>query len=170
MASERKQRSKSKSLEDELASSLVDAPNDDSSLTDASNHSGSDAAPDDEMTILRGLLMDGYESHIHDLAAQMVDVTQEMETVNQKIDSMDGRIGNTDALLETINPVIASSIRDKIRDSRGEMIDALSPIMADTIRQNINESKEEMVEALYPLVGQLVQRLSLIHISEPTRP
>jgi hypothetical protein len=38
------------------------------------------------------------------------------------------------------------------------LIDTMTPIVASSIRQSISDSKEEMIDALYPIMGRLVTR------------
>lgn len=113
---------------------------------------------DEELALLRDLILGSYQKHMTGLQNELDSTQQEMDAVLGKIDDLSERIDDKEALLQTISPVIANSIRSSIRDSRPEMIEAISPIMADTIRTNIRDSKDQMVEALYPIMGQLVQR------------
>ncbi len=113
---------------------------------------------DEQLALLRELILGSYEEHVAGLQNEIVSTKVEMDDVLGKLDNLSERIDDKEALLNTISPVIANSIRSSIRDSRPEMIEAISPIMADTIRTNIRDSKDQMVEALYPIMGQLVQR------------
>lgn len=124
----------------------------------ADTQAGTEQEADDQLDLLRELILGSYEAHVTELEAEIVYTKQEMDDVLDKLDHLSERIDDKEALLRTISPVIANSIRSSIRDSRPEMIEAISPIMADSIRTNIRDSKEQMVEALYPIMGQLVQR------------
>lgn len=109
------------------------------------------AMDEDPLELLRELLLDHYRNRVQELEA-------ETTKARQQLVALETRIGDTDALMATITPVIAHSIQKSIREAPHDMIDALSPIIADAVRTSIAESREAMVEALYPITGQLVQR------------
>lgn len=109
------------------------------------------ASEDDPLELLRALLLDHYRQRLRGLE-------KEANDAREKLSLLEYRFNDTDTLMATITPVIASSIQNKIRESPHEMVDALSPIIADAVKTSIAESREAMVEALYPITGQLVQR------------
>ena len=47
------------------------------------------------------------------------------------------------------------NVRTQDRDA---LITAITPVLGDVIRQKIRDSREEMIEALYPIIGQLLGR------------
>lgn len=118
-------------------------------MTEVTDDSWPDS--DDPLEALRAILLGHYRVQAQDLEA-------ELTQVQAVITALDARINDKAALIDTITPIIAQSIRTSIRDSRGEMIEALHPIMADAIQSSIRDSRESMVEALYPIMGRLVQR------------
>ena len=66
------------------------------------------------------------------------------------------RIGTDKRLTETVSEVLAQSFKAAdIRDHR-ELAGAVSPIVVSSIKREIVNSRDEMVEALYPIMGRLV--------------
>jgi len=125
------------------------------SATPATAHSRSapDATGTDEekLEALRDILLGQHRQRIAELQT-------ELDDLHATLTLLDERINDKSALVETITPIIAASIRTSIRDSRDEMVRALNPIIAETIRSNVNDSRDAMIEALYPITGRLVQR------------
>lgn len=107
----------------------------------------------DEETLeaLREILLGHYRQ-------RMVDLQAELDELQKVVAALDLQIHDKSALIDTITPIIADSLRTSIHEARGDMVDALHPIIAETIRTNVSESREQMIEALYPITGELVQR------------
>ena len=128
---------------------------------DANSGANSDAN-DDPLEALREILIGEYR-------AQATALETELTQVQGVIEALDERINDKDALIETISPIMAQSIRSTIRDSREEMIEAIHPIMADAIQSSISESRDTMIEVLYPILGSLVQRAVIEAMRDLTR-
>ena len=66
------------------------------------------------------------------------------------------RIGTDERLTETVAEVLANSFKSAdIKDHR-ELAGAVSPLVVSSIKREIVNSRDEMVEALYPIMGRLV--------------
>ncbi len=66
------------------------------------------------------------------------------------------RIGTDERMAETVAEVLADSFRAAdIKDHR-ELAGAVSPLVVSSIKREIVNSRDEMVEALYPIMGRLV--------------
>jgi len=63
-----------------------------------------------------------------------------------------------EALLASLQPVIADLLERKIADAGEEMAEIVAPLMGPAIKKQVGESKDEIVEALYPVIGQTVRR------------
>ena len=109
--------------------------------------------PEDEQALeaLREILVGHYSDRV-------IDLNEELDQVHSVLTLLEEQINDKDALVETITPIIAKSIRTSIRDSRDEMVDALNPIIAESIRASITDSRGQMIDALYPIMGSLVTR------------
>ena len=86
------------------------------------------------------------------------DLETELHAVKTELAKLERTVNDKQALIDTMTPVVADSIRKSIADSKDSMIEALYPIMSNSISKSINESKDSMIEALYPIVGRLVTR------------
>ncbi len=109
------------------------------------------SSEDEDLEALRQILLGHYQQRAQDLE-------HELSRVQDQITSITLRIEDKQALIDTVTPIMANSIRKSIHDSKDEMVEALYPVMASSIQQSIDESKDQMVEALYPIVGRLVTR------------
>ena len=107
------------------ASSAADLTEDSNAFADTET-----AEADAQLILLRDLILGSYQERIAGLQDELTSTHQEMDGVLGKIDNLSERIDDKEALLNTISPIIANSIRSSIRDSRPEMIEAISPIMA----------------------------------------
>ncbi|MCI0699309.1 DUF4115 domain-containing protein [candidate division KSB1 bacterium] len=81
-----------------------------------------------------------------------------MRTLEHELDEVRTTIADKEALLASLNPVIADLLERKIASSGEEMAEIVAPLMGPAIKKQVAESKDEMVEALYPVIGQTVRR------------
>ena len=108
-------------------------------------------AQDEELEALREILIGHYRQRAQEMQG-------ELAVLQGQIDALDTRINDKQALIDTVTPIMASSIRQSIHDSKDEMVEALTPVMARSIQHSIEDSRDEMVTALYPIMGKLVSR------------
>lgn len=81
-----------------------------------------------------------------------------MRTLEHELDAVRTTIADKEALIASLNPVIADLLERKIASSGEEMAEIVAPLMGPAIKKQVAESKDEMVEALYPVIGQTVRR------------
>ena len=83
--------------------------------------------------------------------------TQQLETLREiligselvdtkvTIQDLKERIDDKQALVNTITPIMAASIRSGIRESQDEMIEALSPIVGKLVRKAVTDAMRDLV-------------------------
>ncbi|MGH7594899.1 MAG: DUF4115 domain-containing protein [bacterium] len=81
-----------------------------------------------------------------------------MRTLEHELEEVRTTIADKEALIASLNPVIADLLERKIASSGEEMAEIVAPLMGPAIKKQVAESKDEMVEALYPVIGQTVRR------------
>src|SRR5574342_685406 len=81
-----------------------------------------------------------------------------MRTLEHELEEVRTTIADKEALIASLNPVIADLLERKIASSGEEMAEIVAPLMGPAIKKQVAESKEEVVEALYPVIGQTVRR------------
>jgi hypothetical protein len=109
------------------------------------------AAEDGAIEDLRALLLRADRQQLADLQARLADVEQ--------------RVGDADAMIAAITPLLSEMIRRSIRDAREQMIEALYPIIGQVVMRAVSEAirdlarsvDERMRHALQP--GAYFQRL-----------
>ncbi len=99
---------------------------------------------DDPFKQLKHLLLTEDQNRIQQLEAE---IQRLHEQLNEK-----------DHLIETLQPVIAELLENKIRNSKAEMAESLAPVMSEAIKVQIRDAKEDMVDAMYPIVGRMVSK------------
>ncbi len=82
----------------------------------------------------------------------------QLKALEQELQNLRHTIADKEALLASLNPVVADLLERKIASSGAEMAEIVAPLMGPAIKQQVAESKDEMVEALYPVIGQTVRR------------
>lgn len=93
----------------------------------------------DELEVLREILVGHYQQRAAELES-------ELHNVQVELGKLERTVNDKQALIDTMTPVVASSIQ-----------------------KSIAESKESMIEALYPIVGRLVTRAVSEAMRELTR-
>lgn len=81
-----------------------------------------------------------------------------LKTLELELQNLRHTIADKEALLASLNPVVADLLERKIASSGAEMAEIVAPLMGPAIKRQVAESKDEMVEALYPVIGQTVRR------------
>lgn len=83
---------------------------------------------------------------------------EQIKTLELELQNLRHTIADKEALIASLNPVVADLLERKIASSGAEMAEIVAPLMGPAIKQQVAESKDEMVEALYPVIGQTVRR------------
>ncbi|MEZ5925131.1 MAG: OmpA family protein [Hyphomicrobiaceae bacterium] len=79
-----------------------------------------------------------------------------LDAIRHIVEQHHERIGTDERLTNTVSEVLAESFKAAdIRDHR-ELAGAVSPLVVSSIKREIVNSRDEMVEALYPIMGRLV--------------
>ncbi len=73
-----------------------------------------------------------------------------LDQQQQRIDADAGRPGND------LNACLAM-LEDQVNDDEA-LVATLNPVMADAISTSIRDSRDDMIEALYPITGRLVSK------------
>lgn len=73
-----------------------------------------------------------------------------------KLGTMELRAGSDEALQASVARIIDGALREAEVARHRELASALAPVVVSTIRREIVNSRDQMVEALYPITGQLV--------------
>jgi len=78
--------------------------------------------------------------------------------LEEELSNLKIQIADKEALLDSLEPVIADLLERKIISSRDEMAEALAPIMGEAIKRQVSEAKEDVVDALYPVIGKAIRK------------
>ncbi|MDZ7290152.1 MAG: DUF4115 domain-containing protein [candidate division KSB1 bacterium] len=81
-----------------------------------------------------------------------------MKALEEELEKVRTNIEDKEALIASLNPVIADLLERKIASSGEEMAEIVAPLMGPAIKKQVAESRDEVVEALYPVIGQAVRR------------
>jgi len=100
--------------------------------------SGSDDA---DLDALQDLLVGPYRQQAHDLETKL-------SAMQAELAELERTINDKQALVDTMTPIVASSIRQSISESREEMIDALYPILGRLVTRAVSESMRELVHRI----------------------
>ena len=105
--------------------------------TTASADNADSASPadiDPALETLREILFSHYRQQIADLEAEL--------------DEVDRRLTNKDAFISMIAPILGDAIRQKIRDSRDEMIEVLYPIIGQLVVRAVSEAISDLARRI----------------------
>jgi len=83
---------------------------------------------------------------------------QKIANVEKELENLREQLKDKEHFIETLSPVLASMLENKIIESKGEMAEALAPIMGEAIRKQIEDSKEDVIDALYPVIGSTIRK------------
>lgn len=79
-----------------------------------------------------------------------------LSAIREIVESHHDRIGTDERLCETVSAVLAESFKSADIKNHRELAGAVSPLVVTSIKREIVNSRDEMVEALYPIMGRLV--------------
>jgi len=83
---------------------------------------------------------------------------QKLKQLEDEVVHLKARLSDKEALLISLEPIIADLLERKIVNSRNEMAEVLAPIMSAAIRHQIVEAKEDVIDALYPIIGKTIRK------------
>ena len=86
------------------------------------------------LEMLREIIIGRYRERIAELAAEL--------------DELERRVGDQDALVATITPIMGEAIRRKIRGAREEMVEALYPIIGQTVVRAVSEAVQDLARTV----------------------
>lgn len=79
-----------------------------------------------------------------------------LSAIRDIVEQHHDRIGTDERLSETVSTVLAESFKAADIKNHRELANAVSPLVVTSIKREIVNSRDEMVEALYPIMGRLV--------------
>ena len=77
--------------------------------------------------------------------ARMVELQGEVNRLQHLLEMLEEQVNDDDALIATIQPVIADAISSSISDSRDEMIEALYPITGRLVSKAVTEAMRDLL-------------------------
>lgn len=80
-----------------------------------------------------------------------------LDEIEAEVKRLDSRAGSDEALQASVAKIIDGALRDAEVSRHKELAKAIAPVVVSTIKKEIVNSRDEMVEALYPITGRLVQ-------------
>jgi len=78
--------------------------------------------------------------------------------LEQEINRLQDQISDKEALIETIDPVIADLLDRKITDSHDEFVEIMAPVIGGSIKKQVSEAKDDIADALYPVIGKTIRK------------
>ncbi|MBN1542696.1 OmpA family protein [candidate division KSB1 bacterium] len=81
-----------------------------------------------------------------------------LDEIQDQLQTLRERIVDKEALLSSLDPVIADLLERKIGRSKEDMAQALAPVMSEAIRKQAQDTKEDVVDALYPVIGETIRK------------
>lgn len=80
-----------------------------------------------------------------------------LKRIQRRCDALQLRVGDDPALKDSVRGVIVEVLRESGVEEHDRLSSALAPLIVSSMRQEIRNSREMMVDALYPITGQLVK-------------
>jgi outer membrane protein OmpA-like peptidoglycan-associated protein len=80
----------------------------------------------------------------------------QLSDLQRRADQLDARVGNEPALTESVETVLVEVLRTAEARDHERVASALAPLIASSMRTEIRNSRDMMVDALYPITGRLV--------------
>lgn len=80
-----------------------------------------------------------------------------LKRIQRRCDALQLRVGDDPALKDSVRGVIVEVLRESGVQEHDRLSGALAPLIVSSMRQEIRNSREMMVDALYPITGQLVK-------------
>lgn len=104
-------------------------------------------------------MADATSSAVEQLKALLLSGDREkIRQLEQELEKLRLSLSDKDALLETLDPVIAESLARKVIEEPQEIAGAIAPVIGPAIKQQIKSAKEDIVDALYPVIGQSIRK------------
>ena len=82
----------------------------------------------------------------------------QLSDLQRRADQIDARVGDGPALTESVETVLVEVLRTAQARDHERVASALAPLIVSSMRAEIRNSRDMMVEALYPITGRLVCR------------
>jgi outer membrane protein OmpA-like peptidoglycan-associated protein len=80
----------------------------------------------------------------------------QLSDLQRRADQIDARVGDGPALTESVETVLVEVLRTAQARDHERVASALAPLIVSSMRAEIRNSRDMMVEALYPITGRLV--------------
>ena len=80
----------------------------------------------------------------------------QLSDLQRRADQIDARVGDGPALTESVETVLVEVLRTAQARDHERVASALAPLIVSSMRAEIRNSRDMMVEALYPITGGLV--------------
>ena len=79
-----------------------------------------------------------------------------LERLRERCDDLEARVGDDPAMKESVRGVIVEVLRDSGVQDHDRLAKVLAPLVLTSMRDEIRNSRDLMVDALYPITGRLV--------------
>lgn len=86
------------------------------------------------------------------------DDEKRLNELRHEIHSLQEQIADKEALINTIDPVIADVLDRKIANSKDDFIEIMAPVIGGSIKKQVTEAKDDIVDALYPVIGKTIRK------------
>jgi outer membrane protein OmpA-like peptidoglycan-associated protein len=86
------------------------------------------------------------------------EVTRRQGEISGRVDQVFDRAGTEERLLKSVASVLDGALREAEVTRHDQLSKAVAPILISTIKTELRNSRDEMVDALYPITGQMVSR------------
>jgi len=96
---------------------------------------------DGDLEMLQEILVGSYRRNADDLE-------QEVNILQAEIAELNRTINDKQTLIDTLSPIVASSIHQSIIDSQEEMTEALYPIMGRLVTRAVSEAMRDLVHRI----------------------
>lgn len=83
---------------------------------------------------------------------------EKLQAFESELEKIRNQITDKEALIASLDPVIADLLERKIQGSKDDMAKALAPVMSAAIKQQIAETKDDVIDALYPIIGKTIRK------------
>ena len=80
----------------------------------------------------------------------------QLSDLQHRTDQIEARVGDGPALTESVETVLVEILRTAQARDHERVASALAPLMVSSMRAEIRNSRDTIVEALYPITGRLV--------------
>lgn len=115
----------------------------------------------DGVTRLKELLFDSEAQALRALAQKIDNVAErdaaERDELRSLIEPIFERAGSTERLASSVSEILSVALRKAEVLEHRQLADSIAPVVVTTIKAELRNSRDEMVEALYPITGRLVK-------------